>query len=90
MNTNRSKIVVFTYALVFLAVLVVPAQLALAQGTKGTLPENATAKTYGSGWECDRGYRQSSGSCIAVTLPANAYLTDSSYGSGWRASMVTS
>ena len=83
MNTKRSKIIVFTYALVVFAVLAVPAQLTLAQETKGAFPENATAKTYGSGWECDRGYRKIAGSCIAVALPTNAYLTDSSYGSGW-------
>lgn len=83
MNTKRSKPGVFGYALLCLAVFAVTADLAFAQEGEGALPENATAKTYGRGWECDGGYRKNAGSCIAVTLPANAYLTDSSYGIGW-------
>ena len=83
MNTKRPKLGVFGYALIYLAVIAVPAELALAQEFKGALPANATAKNYGGGWECDRGYRKNAGSCVAVTLPMNAYLTDSSYGVGW-------
>jgi membrane protease subunit HflC len=83
MNTRRPKFDVFAYALICLAAFAVPAELALAQEGKGALPSNATAKTYGSGWECDRGYRKNAGSCIAVTLPVNAYLTDSNHGVGW-------
>ena len=80
MNTKRSKLGVIEYALIALVVFAGPAELALAQEGKAAIPANATAKAYGSGWKCDRGYRKNAGSCIAVTLPENAYLTDSSYG----------
>jgi hypothetical protein len=83
MNSTRSKLGVFEYALLYLAVFALPAELALAQEAKGVIPANATAKTYGNGWECDRGYRKIDSACVVVTLPENAYLTDSSYGSGW-------
>ena len=47
-------------------------------------PENAHAKRYGVGWECDYGYRAVDGACVAIRVPANGYLFDSSYGPGWR------
>jgi hypothetical protein len=83
MNTKRPKFGVVGYALVCLAIFAVPLEPALAQEVKGALPANATAKTYGIGWDCDRGFVKNGESCIAVTTPANAYLTDSNYGIGW-------
>lgn len=53
------------------------------QSDSSLIPENAHAETYGSGWECDRGYAETDGACTPIQVPANAYLTNSSYGRGW-------
>ena len=37
-------------------------------------PTNAHRSTLGTGWECDRGHRQSGNQCIAVQIPLNAHL----------------
>jgi hypothetical protein len=66
------------------ALLTIIPSLAFAQGTPGEMPKNAHANSYGSGWECDRGYREISGACTAVKVPANAYATNRSYGRGWE------
>lgn len=55
-----------------------------AKGELGAVPENASPSTYGSGWLCDRGYREVDEECIAVEIPANAYATNESYGRGWE------
>ena len=44
-----------------------------AQGHSVGMPEHASPERYGSGWECDRGYREINGTCIAVKVPADAY-----------------
>ena len=59
---------------------------ALAQATIGQIPENAEAKSYGGGWRCNPGYRESNGICAAIEAPANGYATGSSYGTGWECS----
>ena len=56
----------------------------LAQGASQVIPQNAHAKSYGSGWECDHGYRQREQKCAEVVVPANAYLTNSTFGRGWE------
>lgn len=56
---------------------------AAGQGNGIGIPENAHAKTYGSGWECNRGYAENVGACTPIQMPANAHLTNSSYGRGW-------
>lgn len=48
-----------------------------------TMPENASAKSYGEGWDCDIGYRPDGDNCAAVAAPENAYETNRSYGTGW-------
>lgn len=48
------------------------------------VPANAQASTYGPGWECDAGFRETDGACNAIVLPANAYPTNRSYGPGWE------
>src|SRR5260370_8308962 len=48
------------------------------------VPVNAQAKSYGTGWECKRGFRQAGLAGIAIKLPANPYLSESSYVSGWE------
>jgi hypothetical protein len=51
--------------------------------TARPVPENAQASRYGSGWECNRGFRRQDDACFEVKLPDNAFLTHSSYGKGW-------
>ncbi len=52
---------------------------ASAQTAVGRLPANAlaTETSYGRGWECRRGYREVNNNCIAIAVPANAYLNSS-------------
>ncbi len=54
-----------------------------AQSIAAEVPPNAQARSYGSGWECDLGYREDQGACVAIQIPANAYPTGRSYGDGW-------
>lgn len=56
---------------------------AVAQTAAQPMPENAHAKSYGEGWECDIGFRLNNTACVAVVAPENAYYTGRSYGSGW-------
>lgn len=51
-----------------------------------TIPDNARAKGYGSGWECDRGYRVVGKACLEVLIPKNAFSTNSTFGNGWECS----
>ena len=44
---------------------------ASAQGRE-SIPDNAHRKSYGHGWECNDGFRETSGACVAVQVPANA------------------
>jgi len=48
------------------------------------IPKNAQAKSYGSGWECNRGFRETEGGCALEKIPPNAYPTKSSYGPVWE------
>ena len=56
---------------------------ALAQTAANTKPENSHPREYGSGWECDTGYREHKGKCLKVVVPANAHLSNRSYDRGW-------
>jgi len=56
---------------------------AVAQTAATPMPPNASAKSYGDGWECDIGYRRNAEACAAVVVPANAYDTQRAYGLGW-------
>ena len=51
---------------------------------KIAVPAHAYAvdSSYGSGWECERGYRQLHGACAQIQVPANAYLARA--GDEWR------
>ena len=49
-----------------------------------TMPENASAKSYGDGWQCNVGYRLTNETCAAIVVPDNAYETNRTYGSGWE------
>lgn len=49
---------------------------ALAQTDRGAPPENAQARVYGPGWECDYGFARRGETCAAVVLPEHARSTD--------------
>ena len=55
-----------------------------AQSQSAPMPANAQPKSYGEGWECDRGYRRDGDACLAVIVPENAYATNRTYGKGWE------
>ncbi len=57
---------------------------AFGQTASQPMPENASAKSYGDGWECNIGFRLNEDACVAVVVPQNAYDTNRSYGSGWE------
>jgi len=84
MSRIRRAPAISTHSLVLLAFLAAVHGLVCAQAGSVELPDNARAKGYGSGWECERGYREDNGSCAAIGVPANAYLTNTSYGGGWE------
>lgn len=63
-----------------LSVLLLIALPAFAQ----FIPDNARAKTFGKGWECNAGFRPSEGRCDEIVLPQNAYATNRTYGRGWE------
>jgi hypothetical protein len=63
----------------------IPGQ-ALAQATTGQIPENAEPRSYGDGWRCNPGYRESNDACAAIEIPENGYATSSSFGTGWECS----
>ena len=78
---------------ILLGLLVFAPGAVFAQGASGELPEHARAKSFGSGWECNPGYRKTEGACIAIKVaavsakvPANSYPTDATYGRGWECS----
>jgi hypothetical protein len=54
------------------------------QAASGGLPANASAKSYGDGWTCDRGFRATGGACQPIEVPENALATQTSYGRGWE------
>ena len=39
-----------------------------------SLPRNASPKTFGGGWECNRGYYRAGQGCVKVQIPKNASL----------------
>ncbi|MDH3579400.1 MAG: hypothetical protein OEM91_02080, partial [Hyphomicrobiales bacterium] len=74
----------YIFSLLFIALLAITPSVVAAQSIPVGMPENARAKTYGGGWECERGFREANGTCATVKVPANAYLTDTSYGRAWE------
>ena len=60
------------------------ADTVFAEVNKEVMPKNAHSKSYGSGWECNSGYKKYGKICDAIKVPENAYLTNSSYGNGWK------
>lgn len=71
----------FLYAM--LALSAVPAP---ASGGSVRVPENARATGYGTGWECERGFRKDADGCSEVKVPPNAFANDALHGLGWECS----
>src|SRR5210317_1731993 len=65
------------------AILIVQLFAANVWAEKAEMPKNSSPRSYGSGWDCDSGYRQVNNTCDQIVLTENAYLTNQSYGSGW-------
>jgi len=85
LNGLQRTRVISTYILIFLSLWVTTTpSLVFAKGASNDIPENASAKSYGDGWNCNKGYRKSKGVCAAIVVPANAYPTNKSYGQGWE------
>ncbi|MEL7081125.1 MAG: hypothetical protein AAGK82_06910, partial [Pseudomonadota bacterium] len=59
------------------------ATLAQAQDGVGLPPEDAQKRSYGSGWNCNLGFRVVDGNCVPLDVPENAFATGRSYGTGW-------
>lgn len=57
-----------------------------AQDGTGPVPDNAEARHYGGGWDCDLGFREDGAECLALYIPDNAYATRRKFGSGWACS----
>ncbi len=70
------------YSLVLLALLAAVHGLVFAQAGSVELPDNALAKGYGSGWECERGYRAVNNACVTVNVAESAHLDSS--GNDWE------
>ncbi|HSR71614.1 MAG TPA: hypothetical protein VLL72_04475, partial [Kiloniellales bacterium] len=66
MRQLRAKIV---YPLMLVTLAIATSGAALAQGRSAATPENATARSFGGGWACDRGYREAEGDCTALAIP---------------------
>jgi len=76
MSRMRQTPAISMRALTLLALLTIVHGHVFAQSGSIEVPENARAKEYGNGWECDQGYRAVDGACTVIKLPANAYLTN--------------
>jgi hypothetical protein len=50
------------------------------------LPVNAvlSERSYETGWQCERGFRQQGDACIAVKVPENAYFREAFSGNSWE------
>ena len=61
MSRMRRPCAISIHALFLLALLAAAPGVVFAQGGSVGMPDNAHAKSYGSGWECDQGYREVKG-----------------------------
>ena len=82
MSTGRRTRANSIHSLILLAALAAIPGVEFVQGASAGMPENARAKSYGSGWECNRGYRRADRACAAIIVPSNAYLGPS--GDRWE------
>jgi hypothetical protein len=81
MSRMRRPRAISIHSLILFALLVAAPGVVFAQSGSVGMPENARAKSYGSGWECGRGYRAVNEACVAVKVPKNAHLDYS--GNDW-------
>ena len=79
---NTSMVMALFVGSIFAIMLL--ALAAFSQSGARSIPENASAKSYGEGWECNIGFRSSGKLCVAVIVPKNAFETNRSYGAGWE------
>ena len=88
LNKLQRSCVISAYMLIFLALWGATPSSVFAKGNSNEvlngIPENASARSYGSGWNCNKGYRESEGACDEIIVPANAYATNKTYGKGWE------
>ena len=84
MSRNQERCVITILAMTGWMLFVGFPGQALAQQPTGQMPENAEARSYGDGWRCSSGYRESNGACERISVPEHGYLSESSRGSGWR------
>ncbi len=80
----RRTVAGLPFALSLLVLLAVTGESARSQTDRAAVPANATEKTYGTGWDCDRSYRLVDGGCEAIQVPANAVAIKTSFGRGWE------
>ena len=83
MSRMRQVPVIFIQALVYLGLLMAAPGIVFARSSNVEVPEHARAMEFGNGWKCGRGYREINGTCAAVKVPVNGYLTNTSFGRGW-------
>ena len=81
LNNSQTVMWLLTGAI---CVLLLTALSTHAQSAKLPVPENASSKSYGDGWECNIGYRLNGETCLSVVVPENAFETKRRYGSGWE------
>lgn len=73
------------YALIFgWMVLASPQDPAFAQTKTADVPNNASARQFSTGWDCNEGYREVNADCQKIKVPENAYPTKRQFGDGWK------
>ena len=82
--TSPHKTKLSVYSLLVFSLLAASPGYVYAKNDDVKLPENATARSYGTGWNCDKGYREKNNGCAAILIPENAYSTNKTYGRGWE------
>ena len=65
MRTTHPGFGRIAYALITLMVFAGAVGLARAEDVASTVPANASASSYGKGWQCDTGFRKNDGGCVA-------------------------
>lgn len=83
MTGLRRQLLIRGHLLILMACLVAVPSTGFARKGSTMIPENARAKFYGVGWECDPGFRKMDNACVGVEVPVNAYPTKESFGRGW-------
>ncbi|MBT3361120.1 MAG: hypothetical protein HN403_15980 [Rhodospirillales bacterium] len=82
MNKMRRIIAISLCSMLLTALRATAPGVVFAESASVRIPENATAKSYGGGWECNQGYREADGACVAIKVPENAHLDYS--GNDWE------